>query len=129
MRLITLFVASILMSACATSPQTAAPPAPAAVPAAAPAASAAPAAQPGVAVALPSIPAADDFKPPPGYRTLKRGDQTIYCKSFKPIGSSVPQTSCLTKEQVQEAERRNQQDRDDMYKRQGQCGTGGCGGS
>jgi hypothetical protein len=48
--------------------------------------------------------AASTFKPPPGFRAVKRGSTTVYCTTIKPIGSNIPQTSCLNQEQVKELE-------------------------
>lgn len=42
-----------------------------------------------------------EFKPPPGYKTRKRGDETYYCRKNVEIGSRFPVTSCYSQEQLE----------------------------
>ncbi len=44
---------------------------------------------------------AKEFKPPPGYKTRKRGDETYYCRKAVEIGSRFPVTSCYSQEQLE----------------------------
>lgn len=42
------------------------------------------------------------YKPPPGYKTRHRGDNTIYCRKSAEIGSRFPVEKCYTQEQLKE---------------------------
>lgn len=42
-----------------------------------------------------------EFKPPPGYKTRRHGDQTYYCRKTVEIGSRFPVTSCYSQEQLE----------------------------
>ncbi len=44
------------------------------------------------------------FKPPQGYRVVKHGSTTVYCKTITPIGSHIPETTCLNEQQVRDVE-------------------------
>jgi hypothetical protein len=71
------------------------------------------------------------FVPPPGYRAVKRGDDTVYCTSIKPIGSNLPKTVCLNQEQLAEVERRAKSVRREIDTQQKICASaaGSCGGT
>jgi hypothetical protein len=46
--------------------------------------------------------------PPPGYREVKKGSTTIYCKHDTAIGSRVPEQTCYTAEQIRELEKQGE---------------------
>lgn len=75
-------------------------------------------------------PPPDEFRPPAGYRTVKRGDQTVYCTTIKPIGSNLTKTACMTEAQLEEVERRMQSIRREMDEQLTKCAVtaGSCGG-
>ena len=52
-----------------------------------------------------------EFKIPAGYKAVKRGFDTVYCKSEKPTGSRVPERVCYSREQLEAVERRAEQER------------------
>ncbi len=52
-----------------------------------------------------------EFKIPAGYKAVKRGFDTVYCKSEKPTGSRIPERVCYSREEVEAIERRAEQDR------------------
>ncbi|MCJ7453212.1 MAG: hypothetical protein MUO39_12165 [Steroidobacteraceae bacterium] len=62
----------------------------------------------------PSDPAPAEFKIPAGYKAVKRGLDTVYCKSEKPTGSRVPERVCYSREQLEAIERRTEQDRQNL---------------
>jgi hypothetical protein len=55
-------------------------------------------------VAAKTVNVPSTFKLPPGFRTVKKGSTTVYCTTIKPIGSNIPQTTCLNEQQVMEME-------------------------
>jgi len=91
-----------------------------------PAATAAPgdaaAAQP-LTVKMATVPPPAEFKIPPGYRAVKRGLDTVYCKSITPIGTRMPQTVCLTQGQVIERERQEEAARREVAQKTNVAGT------
>ena len=44
----------------------------------------------------------EEYKPPPGYKTRHRGDNTIYCRKSTEIGSRFTVEKCYSKEQLEE---------------------------
>jgi hypothetical protein len=52
-----------------------------------------------------------EFKIPAGYKAVKRGLDTVYCKSEKPTGSRIPERVCYSREEMEAIERRAEQDR------------------
>lgn len=87
-------------------------------------------ASPGDAVAsqpitlkMATVPPPADFKVPAGYRTVKRGLDTVYCTSITPIGSKMPQTFCLTQGQVIERQRQDEVARRDVAQKSNVAGT------
>jgi hypothetical protein len=43
-----------------------------------------------------------EYKPPPGYKTSHRGDNTVYCRKTTELGSRFQVENCYTKEQLEE---------------------------
>lgn len=58
----------------------------------------------------PSAEAPAEFKVPAGYKAVKRGFDTVYCKNEKPTGSRVPERVCYSREEVEAIEIRAKQD-------------------
>lgn len=65
------------------------------------------------------------FKPPQGYRVVKHGSTTVYCKTINPIGSHIPQTTCLDEQQVREVEGDSELVRQAIEQRSSICVGGG----
>jgi hypothetical protein len=135
MRALAFVLISVLAAGCAATP--AARPA-AASPAAAPPAAPEPAA-PAESVAGADTSAAApssgkdgkaEFIPPSGYRAVKKGNETMYCATIKPIGSNLTKTACYTQAQLEMIEDQMRGVRQDMQQRQSGCTAsgGGCGG-
>lgn len=45
---------------------------------------------------------AEEFKPPPGFLTKKRGKYTLYCKREAPMGTRLKTETCLNEEQMRD---------------------------
>jgi hypothetical protein len=66
-----------------------------------------------------------EFKPPSGYRASKQGMETVYCTTYTPIGSRMPEKICMSREQLEEVERRSEMARRDVMKNAKVGGTSG----
>ena len=64
-----------------------------------------------ITLRLTPLPPQGDFKPPPGYKPVKRGLETVYCTTVTPIGSRMPEKQCLTQAQVEQVQRQAEMDR------------------
>ena len=62
-----------------------------------------------------------EFKPPPGYKTRKRGDETYYCRKTVEIGSRFPVESCYTQEQLAELLVENDRQRREIEQHRSIC--------
>ena len=80
-----------------------------------------------ITLKMATVPPPADFKIPAGYRPVKRGLDTFYCTSITPIGSRMPKTYCLTREQVEERQRQEEIARREVAQKTGSCDGGGCG--
>jgi hypothetical protein len=45
---------------------------------------------------------AQDFKPPPGFRSRKRGEHTVYCRREEPKGTRFPTEVCYDEKGIRE---------------------------
>jgi hypothetical protein len=100
------------------------PTATAAAAAPAPAASGGQASEP-IVLSLSAVPPPADFKPPAGYKAVKRGLDTVYCTSVTPVGSRMPEKVCMSREQLEAAERQAEINRRKIRE---QTHTGGTSG-
>jgi hypothetical protein len=66
-----------------------------------------------------------EFHVPAGYRKVTKGLTTVYCKSYTPTGSRMPQTNCYTAEQIQQLERQAEAQRQLMLEKARNGGTNG----
>ena len=62
-----------------------------------------------------------EFKPPPGYKTRTRGDQTYYCRKTVEIGSRFPVESCYTQEQLEQLLVENDRQRREIEQHRSIC--------
>ena len=85
-----------------------------------------PAEAPASAVLAAAEEAAPAFKPPAGYSTKKKGDQTLYCRKETPIGTRFASEYCFTQEQLQRIGKSSQSMRDDVARRQKTCSGASC---
>ena len=100
-------------------PAAAAADEPAATPAAAPAVAAQPAGTPAATAAE-----AHEFKPPPGYKTKKRGDETVYCRSRAVLGTRLKSEECHTQGELDAVDKAMRASQEDIQQRGRMCGTG-----
>ncbi len=99
-----------------------------ATPAEAPATAAAPqksAARQPVTLKMATVPPPADFKIPAVYQAVNRGLDTVCCTSITPVGSRIPQTFCLTLDQVIERKRQAEIAQRDVALKTSIAGTGG----
>lgn len=106
----------------ATAPEAVAPAAPAAT-----AAAPAPAEAPTV-LTMTTPPPDPEFKVPSGYKPRTQGLETVYCRTYQPMGSRVPRTDCYTKAQVKAIEEASAAARRELQQKAAGC-VGACGGS
>jgi hypothetical protein len=52
--------------------------------------------------AAPPAAAAKEFKPPPGFKTKKRGALTVYCKKDREVGTRFVTEKCLDEAQMRD---------------------------
>ena len=62
-----------------------------------------------------------EFKPPPGYRTRKRGDKVVYCRKELVEGTRFTKDRCYDKVQLKEIESLMEQQRREMDQRRRIC--------
>jgi invasion protein IalB len=138
MRIIPLLIVlgSLPAVAAGTGPEAPDAPAPVAAPAApvtepaavspAPAANAvaAPAAAAPVAAS-----AAEEFRPPSGYKKKTRDGRQVYCRNETPVGTRFPTEYCFTQVDLERMEKNKRSIQMDHSTRTKMCSTGaGCGG-
>ncbi|HQR78418.1 MAG TPA: hypothetical protein PLR35_18525 [Burkholderiaceae bacterium] len=104
--------------------------APAVAPAPAPASAAPAAGAPSATSSEPiklgiETPPPTDFKPPQGYRAVKKGLETVYCKSQTVVGTRLPTQVCYSQEQVAAMEHQAELDRQMMHQKSTNGGTSG----
>jgi len=78
-----------------------------------------------ITLKMATVPPPADFKVPAGYRAVKRGLDTVYCKTITPIGSRMPQTYCMSREQVEQIQRQAEMERQMLKEKARAGGTSG----
>ncbi len=73
------------------------------------------------------VPPPADFEIPAGYRSVQRALDTVYCTSIKPVGSRIPQTFCLTRDQLKDQQRQAEVARRELAQKSHIAGSGGGG--
>ena len=110
------------------APAAAAPAATAAAPSAAPVAGPAPVAPAGADVSSTTVlrtavPPPSEFKAPGGYQKVTKGLETVYCKSFTPTGSRMPEKVCYSEAQLRAIIKRNEVNQQEMREKANAGGT------
>ena len=110
------------------APAAAAPAATAAAPSAAPVADPAPAAPTGADVSSTTVlrtavPPPSEFKAPGGYQKVTKGLETVYCKSYTPTGSRMPEKVCYSEAQLREIIKRSEANQQEMREKANAGGT------
>lgn len=77
------------------------------------------------AIAKPDAEAGGTFKPPPGFRTRKRGSLVVYCRKEAVLGSRFPAEKCYDEAGLREL-KRAELERTEMLERMRACTTGSC---
>jgi len=62
-----------------------------------------------------------EYKPPPGYRTRKRGDKVVYCKKESIPESRLMAEKCYSEIQIKELEAIREAERREMDQRRRIC--------
>jgi hypothetical protein len=78
-----------------------------------------------ITLKMATVPPPADFKPPPGYRAVKRGLDTVYCTKVTPIGTKLPQTYCVSRAQAEQIQRQAEIDRQLIREKAHPGGTSG----
>lgn len=73
--------------------------------------------------------AADEYKPPSGYKKRVANGQTIYCAKITVLGSRFPQEDCRSQSELEDMEMLKQGMRSEMNRRQSICGSATACGS
>jgi hypothetical protein len=68
---------------------------------------------------------AEPFKPPPGFRTKKRGEMTLYCRREAVLGSRFQAEKCYDEEGVRQI-KLAELEQTEMLERIKACATGSC---
>ena len=112
----------------AAAPAAAAPAVTAAAPRAAPVADPAPAPTAGADVSSTTVlrtavPPPSEFKAPGGYQKVTKGLETVYCKSYTPTGSRMPEKVCYSEAQLREIIKRSEANQQEMREKANAGGT------
>ena len=67
-----------------------------------------------------------EFKPPPGFKTKKRGDQVLYCQRDATVGTRFKTEKCYNEEQLRTYIMVTEAQRRDMDRIRTNCGGGPC---
>ena len=71
-----------------------------------------------------------EFQPPPGYKTRRRGAHTVYCQKTTEIGSRFKVEKCYSREQLEVELQRIEAAKEDFERRRRICSDGSlCGSS
>jgi hypothetical protein len=81
------------------------------------------------ATSSPATAAAQEFKPPPGFYTKKRGALQVYCKKDREIGTRFVTEKCMTEDQVHEYLLALESQKQDVDRIRSTCGGGSACGS
>ena len=68
----------------------------------------------------------EEFKPPPGFKTKKRGDQVLYCQKDATVGTRFKTEKCYDEEQLRTYMMVTEAQRRDMDRIRTNCGGGPC---
>ncbi len=71
--------------------------------------------------AKPAAKPESDYRPPPGYKTRKRGDKVVYCKKVSIPDSRLMTEKCYDEIQLRDIELQMEQQRDDLEQRRRIC--------
>ncbi len=66
-----------------------------------------------------------EFKPPPGFRTQKRGDTVLYCRKEAVLGSRFPAEKCYDQTGIRDLERL-ELERTEKLQQMRACSKGSC---
>lgn len=67
---------------------------------------------------------AKSFKPPPGYKPMKRGGKTVYCRESTPIGSRLKAVECFDEQRLRQIELERQQSNQEIERQRKICPGG-----
>jgi len=77
------------------------------------------------AEAKPDAKAASEFKPPPGFRTRKRGDVTVYCRKEAVMGTRLAADKCYDEAGLRKLNH-TELEQIEVLERIRACGTASC---
>ena len=65
-----------------------------------------------------------EFKPPPGFKTKKRGDLVLYCIKDSTVGTRFKTEKCFSEDQVRDYLIAQQENKRDMDRVRSTCSSG-----
>ena len=66
----------------------------------------------------------EEFKPPLGFQTKKRGELTLYCKKDATVGTRFKTEKCYSEDQVRDYIITQQENKTEMDRIRNTCGSG-----
>jgi hypothetical protein len=76
------------------------------------------------AKAEPTAPADEEFKPPPGFKTKKRGELVLYCIRDSTVGTRFKTEKCYDEAQMRDYLAAQQENKRDIERVRNTCSTG-----
>lgn len=77
-----------------------------------------------VAVHAEDAPKEEEFKPPPGFKTKKRGDLVLYCIKDSTLGTRFQTEKCFSEDQVRDYLIAQQENKRDIDRVRSTCSSG-----
>jgi hypothetical protein len=72
----------------------------------------------------PAAPADGEFKPPPGFKTKKRGELVLYCMRDSTVGTRFKTEKCYDEAQMRDYLAAQQENKRDIERVRNTCSTG-----
>ncbi len=77
-----------------------------------------------IAKVEPAAPADEEFKPPPGFKTRKRGEIVLYCMRDSTVGTRFKTEKCYDEAQMRDYLAAQQENKRDIERVRNTCSTG-----
>lgn len=78
----------------------------------------------GTAKSSESAPQVEEFKPPPGFKTKKRGEIVLYCMRDSTVGTRFKTEKCYDEAQMRDYLAAQQENKRDIERVRNTCSTG-----
>ena len=80
--------------------------------------------EPATADASEAVPKDEEFKPPPGFKTKKRGEIVLYCMRDSTVGTRFKTEKCYDEAQMRDYLAAQQENKRDIERVRSTCSTG-----